>query len=78
MGKSYLIKDTTVAERAKIVRDSLGVVDGLCDGCAPGILEMYDDYIYGKKEIAEINAEFKTNYVLADDEREDGGCHGSF
>lgn len=57
-GKKILICETTRAEREQIVRESLGVMEGLCDGCASGILRMYDDYIEGKKELREINEEF--------------------
>lgn len=64
--KSLLIKDTTREERERIVRDSLGVTDGLCDGCASGILEMYDDYIDGRKELREINEEFSRRYAAVD------------
>ena len=55
---SILIKDTTKEERERIVAESIGNVDGACDGCAAGLAEMYQDYIDGKKEIHEINMEF--------------------
>ena len=48
---SILIKDTTKEERAKIVEESIGNIAGACDGCSVGIVEMYQDYIDGKKEI---------------------------
>lgn len=53
--KSLLIKDTTVSERAQIVREALG-----CETDCEGIdfSDMYDDYIYGIKELADINREF--------------------
>ena len=54
---SLLIKDTTREERAKIVAQSLGNGCGSCDGCgACGSADMYDDYIEGRKELAQINA----------------------
>ena len=53
--KSILIKDTTKEERERIVAESIGYINGSCDGCASGLIEMYQDYIDGKKEIAEIN-----------------------
>ena len=56
--KSLLIKDTTRKERERIVADSIGNIDGACDGCAAGLAEMYRDYIDGKKEIRDINMEF--------------------
>lgn len=53
------IADTTRAEREQIVAESIGCIDGACDGCATGVLAMYDDYIEGKKELREINMEFR-------------------
>ena len=41
-----LIKDTTVSERAQIVREALGA-DSDCEGI--DLTDMYDDYIYGLK-----------------------------
>ena len=37
----YLIKDTTVEERKKIVEESLGNISADCDGCMSGLAEMY-------------------------------------
>lgn len=51
-----LIKDTTRAEREKIIRSSLD-----CGGGSP--FDMYQDYIDGKKEIAEINAEYNARFL---------------
>lgn len=73
MEKSILIKDTTQEERAEIVRGSLGIVTGSCDGCAAGLIDMYDDYIYGEKEISEINASFRAHYVTGDQNSRDDG-----
>ena len=56
--KSILIKDTTQEERERIVADSIGNINGSCDGCAAGLAEMYQDYIDGRKEIRDINMEF--------------------
>ena len=50
---SILIADTTREERERIVAESVGNIEGLCDGCSPGIIEMYQDYIDGKKELSE-------------------------
>ena len=55
---SILIKNTTREEREQIVADSIGNIDGSCDGCATGLAEMYQEYIDGKKEIRDINMEF--------------------
>ena len=51
---SILIKDTTREERERIVAESIGNINGACDGCAAGLAEMYQDYIDGKKEIKDI------------------------
>ena len=59
--KSVLIKDTTKSERIAIIKEWIPVDDGLED-CDIDLWEMYRDYIDGKKEIAEINAEFTTDY----------------
>ncbi len=64
MNEKLLIANTTREERQRIVNESLGIIDGACDGCAPGIISMYDDYIDGKKELAEVNAQFRAHYVL--------------
>lgn len=56
--KSILIADTTREEREQIVADSIGNIDGLCDGCSPGLIEMYQAYIEGRKELRDINMEF--------------------
>lgn len=65
----YLIKDTTVEERKKIVEESLGNIDANCDGCFARLADMYEDYINGKKELREINMEFNARYVKADLEK---------
>jgi hypothetical protein len=62
--KSLLIADTTKAEREQIVAESIGNIDGACDGCSPGIIEMYQDYIDGRKELRQINMEFNARYTL--------------
>lgn len=59
--KSTLIKDTTKEERIALIREWVPVDDGLND-CEIDLWEMYRDYIDGKKEIAQINAEFQTEY----------------
>ena len=56
--KSTLIKDTTKEERIALIREWIPIEDGLED-CDIDLWDMYRDYIDGKKEIAQINAEFK-------------------
>ena len=74
MGNSLRIADTTREEREKIVADSVGNLAGLCDGCSPGIIEMYREYIDGKKELREINAEFRARYMSGARMPERDGC----
>ena len=62
MAKSLLIIDTTVSERAQIVREALGA-DCDCEGI--DLSDMYDDYIYGLKELADINREFSEKHAGA-------------
>lgn len=64
---SLLIKDTTKEEREKIVAESLGAMEGSCDGCASGLADMYQDYIDGKRELREINMAFRTGYVSGEE-----------
>ena len=47
---SILIKDTTRKEREQIVAESIGNVNGSCDGCMSGLADMYQDYIDGIKD----------------------------
>ena len=78
---SYLIKDTTREEREKIVADSLGYIEANCDGCMTGIVEMYQDYIDGKKELRDINMAFHAGYVSGEDvpqETSQGRCFCNF
>jgi len=72
--KHLAIADTTREEREQIVAESIGNLEGLCDGCMPGIIEMYQDYIDGKKEIREINAEFNARYTKGQDGPERASC----
>jgi len=69
--KSLLIKDTTKEERERIVYQALwgscGIDCEFCSGCdnrGGGRIEgSYQDYIDGKKEIREINAEYRAPFV---------------
>ena len=68
--RSILIKDTTVEERIRIVNRSLAVCGGACDFCngcdnigGGRVDSMYEPYIRGEKEIAQINAEYNARYV---------------
>ncbi len=68
---SILIKDTTREERERIVAKSIGNVDGACDGCAVGMIEMYQPYIDGEKELRDINMEFRASYVSGEIDKEE-------
>lgn len=70
----YLIKDTTREEREQIVAESLGNISASCDGCSIGIVEMYQDYIDGKKELKDINMEFRAGYVSGNEKPDRTGC----
>ena len=63
----FRIAETTREEREKIVEDSLGTMYGSCDGCMPGIVEMYQPYIDGEMELSEINMRFSAHYEKGDD-----------
>ncbi len=50
-------------------------ISASCDGCMAGIVEMYQDYIDGKKELKGINMEFNARYVSGMDMQKQGrGC----
>ena len=57
--RSLLIRDTTREEREQIVAEAIGNIDGACDGCACGIIEMYQPYIDGEMELREVNMAFR-------------------
>ncbi len=59
--KSILIKDTTVKERIELIKQWQEPEDEI-GGSDIDLFDMYDAYIKGEKEIAEINAEFHADY----------------
>ena len=68
--RSILIKDTTREEREKIVAQALSSCGGACDFCngcdnlGGGRTDViYQPYIDGEKELAEINAEYRSGLV---------------
>ncbi len=67
--KSLLIKDTTREEREQIIRRSLDCGGGGCENCSScclgggSVSSMYQPYIDGEKEIAEINMEYNARYL---------------
>ncbi len=68
------IAETTREEWERIVAESIWNIDGLCDGCSPGIIGMYQDYLDGKRELREINAEFRARYMSGAQGPEHTGC----
>ena len=72
--KSLRIADTTREERERIVAESIGNIDGACDGCSPGLAEMYLDYIEGRRELRDINMEFNARYTSGATGPDRGGC----
>ena len=72
---SILIKDTTREQRIEIVRRSLEDSEEGCDNFySNDVEEMYKDYIEGRKEIRDINAEYRANYVVSEREMVRPGC----
>lgn len=60
--KSILIADTTMDERIEIIRKWIPE-DEVMDGSEIDLWDFYDDYIKGKKEVAECNAAFSPEYT---------------
>ncbi len=54
--------------------DSIGNIEGACDGCAAGLAEMYQDYVDGKREIRDIVMEFSARYVVGAEMPEQREC----
>lgn len=74
---SILIKDTTREERQQIVDDAIGNISASCDGCAEGIIEMYQAYIDGEMELREVNAAFNARYVSGEQGAAASGVGGN-
>lgn len=64
---SLLIKDTTKEERIEIVKRSMEYCD---DPDSIDAMDIYEDYIEGRKELREINeSQCSEHYVVAVPER---------
>ncbi len=68
--RSILIRDTTRQEREQIVRQGLAACGGSCEGCngcdnlgGGRVDAIYQPYIDGEKELAQINAEYRRGLV---------------
>lgn len=66
-GDEFLISNTTREQREKIVLNALGCGETGCEECsgcglygAGSPLDMYEDYIEGRREIEEINNSIRT------------------
>lgn len=65
---SLLIKDTTREERIRIINRALNCGSG-CENCSScwlgggNIDDIYEDYIEGRKELAEINREYSERFA---------------
>lgn len=66
---SILIRDTTREERIKIINKALNSCGTGCENCSScwlggdSVDDMYQDYIDGKREIAEINREYSERFA---------------
>ncbi len=72
---SILIKDTTKEERERIVAESIGNIEGGCDGCAPGLARMYQAYIDGEMELRDINMQFRAGYISGEEAPTKTSCN---
>lgn len=68
--KSYLIKDTTKSERIALIKE--WIQDDEQEDCGMDLWDIYDAYIKGEKEIAEINAEMSGCFMTEEDIRDQG------
>lgn len=60
--KSNLIKDTTKEERIALIKQWIPADEAMED-CDMDLWDIYDDYIKGIREIAEINASLAGTYM---------------
>ncbi|MBR3635163.1 MAG: purine biosynthesis protein PurH [Lachnospiraceae bacterium] len=70
----YLISETTKEERERIVAESIGNINGSCDGCMSGLADMYQDYIDGIRELKDINMAFRAHYESGEDRPQRERC----
>ena len=70
MPKRILINETTREEREEIVRRGLSCDANECENCSAcgkygvgDMIEIYQPYIDGKKELSEINAQFRGGVI---------------
>lgn len=63
----YSIKNTTMEERVALIKQWIPDEDGIEARGEMDLWEIYADYINGKKEIAEINAEMSGTFYTEED-----------
>lgn len=66
-----LISETTMEERIALIKQWIPVDDAMED-CGMDLWDIYDDYINGKREIAEINASLAGTYYTEEDLNDKG------
>lgn len=72
--RSLLIKDTTKSERIQMIKE-WEETEG-CESSGINLMTYFKDYIDGVKEIAEVNAAFRTSYISETQDQGDGRTCG--
>lgn len=65
--KDYSIANTTKEERIALIREWIPDDDGIESRGEMDLWDIYADYINGKREIAEINAELSGTFYTEED-----------
>lgn len=65
--EEYLIANTTKEERIALIRKWIPDEDGVSDSGDMDLWDIYEDYINGKREIAEINASMTGSFYTEED-----------
>lgn len=65
--KDYSIANTTKEERIALIREWIPDDDGIESRGEMDLWDIYADYINGKREIAEINAELSRTFYTEED-----------
>ena len=63
----YSIANTTKEERIALIKQWIPDDDGIADAGDLDLWDIYADYINGKREIAEINAEMTGSFYTEED-----------
>ena len=70
----YLIKNTTREQREQIVKEALGYCEVGCEDGSRYGYDFYEPYIEGKKELAQLNEEYRASYISENKDRYRGNC----